>query len=1042
MKHLCLLLIVLLLSGISFSQIVVKKVMADVAIDGQLEESFWDISNQVSINLGGSDNTASFGVLWDDTYLYIGVNVEDETLCKNGRQGWYDDGVELYIDGNYNQGSTFDEHDRLFVKPVKSYWIQETEERNEGVLHQWIETNNGYSMEFAIPWDNFNISPLSGVNIGFNIAINDDDFCNSNNSLSRLLWFGNSDYYKNPAGWGILELSNQSVFYSGNYISLTSPNGGDFCINNKTTTINWVSHGISNINIDCSTDSGSSWNSIATNLPATSGSFSWNVSAAASEQCLLRIADATNSSKNDISESLFVISDAFLTVEPLIPNSWDNFRWPYNAYYPEDANGINGHVGNACGHSSLARILHYWEFPIIGNNELTFTDNTGHTWSANFGETTYNYDNMPGYLPENSSETEYTDVATLFYHAATSMHDVYGSGGNLDKMSYCMSHYFRYKESVPYERNTGTRAEWIQIMKDELDNGRVLLVGGMTLAVLGNWHENNNIAGHWYHVDGYNEDGYFHVVVGYGNSDGYYDADALIDFSFNVDILTGLEPDLNGKELSLQSLNGGETLNAGQEIEIIWSSTNVSNIKIEYTLDNGENWTVISESTPASDGSIHWITPNVSADECKIKLSLVGDVNVYDKSDEVFSIKPYELQLISPEGGWFYIAGDVTDISWGNTPVSNIKIEYSINNGSNWIEIVGSVPSALAHFEWTIPNETSTQCLIKISDVSLPDIFDISEESFEIGLPNNAGGPYIIDDNTILLLHFDNDLTAIGNYSGEIANNGAEESYETSQQKFNTCYRINNSSSTQCITMDVSPEVDLGNNWTIDFWTKVGSYGSGASAYPTIFIKDGDVKAAITIGFRHEGGGFNTYLTFADNTESRIVQYNGIDAGKWYHIALVSSAEKRTVSLIVHDKNWNSVFNESISFPNGSDGTLCTAERQMYLGGVTGGSNIQFDGWIDEFRISNTARSFKPSGLSEFNTDELMTIYPNPTKTSVYINAPKMGTLTIYSLTGQKVLERESFFKGFINVSGLMKGIYLVVFTGERYSVSRKLIIE
>lgn len=199
---------------------------------------------------------------------------------------------------------------------------------------------------------------------------------------------------------------------------------------------------------------------------------------------------------------------------------------------------------------------------------------------------------------------------------------------------------------------------------------------------------------------------------------------------------------------------------------------------------------------------------------------------------------------------------------------------------------------------------------------------------------------------------------------------------------------------------------------------------------------------AIMIKFRHEGGGFSADLTFADNTESSIVQYNGIDAGKWYHVALVSNAEKRTISLIVHDKDWNSVFNESIAFPAGSDGTLCTAERQMFLGGVTGGSNIQFDGWIDEFRISNTARSFVPSGFSEFNTSGLISIYPNPSKTSVFISSPKVVNLSIYSLTGQKIWEEKNFLKGAVDVSGFYKGIYLIVFTDEKITVSRKLIIE
>ncbi len=741
------------------NSVTAKKVLSAVAMDGQLEESFWEITNQNSINLGGSNNTAYFGVLWDDNYLYIGVNVVDESLCTNGRQGWYDDGVEIYIDGNYSKETNIDQYDRLFVKPVKTYWIQEAENRFEGVIYQWIETTDGYSMEFAIPWDNFNISPAAGTNIGFDVVVNnDDDNCDyAYNLPSQLLWSGNSNYYNNPSTWGTLNLSDQTVSYSADYIALTSPNGGDFCINNKTTIIKWLSNGVTTINIDYSTDNGNIWNSIATNLSANSGFFTWNVSATPSNQCLLKIFDAGNPSLNDISESQFTISAALATVEPLIPNSWDNFKWPYNAYYPEDPDGIHGHVGNACGHSSLARILHYWEFPTVGNDELSFTDNGGHTWSANFGKTTYNYDNMPNYLPESSAEAEYKDVATLFYHAATSMHDIYGSGGNLDKMSYAMSHYFNYKESVPTDRKNYTRAEWIQLMKNELDNGRVLLVCGMGLDVLGNWHENNNVGGHWYHCDGYNEDGDFHVVVGYGDEDGYYDADSVSGFAYNLGILTGLEPDLNGKKLSLQSHNGGEVLCKGEVTNIIWNSENIATIKIEYTTDNGHHWQEIIAGTPASAGLYAWIVPDSNSNQCKIKLTDVSDINVYDKSDDAFSILHYEITVVSPNGDEYYIPGDLASIIWENTPVADIKIEYSADNGAHWIEICASTSSAPGSYDWLIPNTVARHCKVKLTDIANTAVFSKSNGSFEIGRPNNTGGPYACDDSTVLLLHFEGD---------------------------------------------------------------------------------------------------------------------------------------------------------------------------------------------------------------------------------------------------------------------------------------------
>ncbi len=1041
MKKLSLLIIGLLISGMPFSQTTVKKVTSKVAIDGHPEESFWDISNQISINLGGSDNTASFGVLWDDNYLYIGVIVTDEPLCTNRRQGWYDDGVEIYIDGNYSQGGTFDKHDRLFVKPVKSYWVQEAEERFEGVRHQWIETDNGYSMEFAIPWDNFNITPAAGMNIGFDIAINDDDDCSDPyNPLSQLLWSGNSNYYKLPSSWGTLNLSNQSVSYSGDYIALISPDGGNFCINNKTTTVNWVSHGITNINIDCSTDNGSSWNSIATNLPAALGSFSWNVSVTPSEQCLIKVFDADNSSVNNISENPFTVSAALTSVNPLIPNFWKNYQWPYNAFYPEDENGINGHVGNACGPSALARMLQYWEFPIVGNDALTFTDNGGNTWSANFGETTYNYDNMPNYLPENSSEEEYTDVATLFYHAATSMHDIYSSGTNLENMSYAMSHYFNYKESNAILRKNYTKAQWIKIIMDELDNGRILLVQGMTLAVLGNWRENNNIAGHWYHVDGYNGNGDFHIVVGYGDFDGYYDANSMSDHTYNLGILTGMEPELNGKALSLESLNDGETIVAGEETEIKWNSTNVLNIKIESTLNDGQYWEIISNSIPASDGTYSWTTPVTNASDCKIKLSDVNDVNVYDKSNETFSISRYELSLLTPGNGNYFVSGSFAVISWDDTPVSIIDIEYTSDNGSNWIQIATNIDAGQGVYEWTVPDIISSRCKVRITDVSNASIFNESDGTFEVGPPNSVCGPYAVDDNTILLLHFENSLSNSSPLSEDGISHGNNISYQTGPaSSLGHCLRLDGNS---YVSVPNNTNLNLTGDWTVEAWFYFNSFGSGSSENPTIVSKSNSNSSNYFVWYHNNWNSIKGQFTNNNNNDVYVgIGDNALTTGKWYHIAYIRDGAKNVHQLFIRDENRKVIAQQEYQYDESASTPVLNAE-DVLIGKLFSASNFYVDGFIDEVRISNVVRKFEGTGMSENNSDDLFMIYPNPSKTSVFISSPNIVNISIYSLNGQKILEKKNFLNGHIDVSGLTKGVYIVAFRDEKCSVGRRLIIE
>jgi hypothetical protein len=85
----------------------------------------------------------------------------------------------------------------------------------------------------------------------------------------------------------------------------------------------------------------------------------------------------------------------------------------------------------------------------------------------------------------------------------------------------------------------------------------------------------------------------------------------------------------------------------------------------------------IIANTPASTGSFSWTVPNIISDVCRVKLTDVSDINVYDKSNSVFSILLYELALTSPNGGEYYTPGNSTSITWENTLVSDIKIEYT-----------------------------------------------------------------------------------------------------------------------------------------------------------------------------------------------------------------------------------------------------------------------------------------------------------------------------------------------------------------------------
>jgi len=89
--------------------------------------------------------------------------------------------------------------------------------------------------------------------------------------------------------------------------------------------------------------------------------------------------------------------------------------------------------------------------------------------------------------------------------------------------------------------------------------------------------------------------------------------------------------------ITVSSPNGGETWEAGTTHDILWSSENISgNVKIEYSTDNGTNWTAIETSTK-NDGSYAWTVPDDPATECLVRIMDLDDVP-FDVSDDVFTI--------------------------------------------------------------------------------------------------------------------------------------------------------------------------------------------------------------------------------------------------------------------------------------------------------------------------------------------------------------------------------------------------------------------
>ncbi|GBD07688.1 Endoglucanase C [bacterium HR21] len=93
-------------------------------------------------------------------------------------------------------------------------------------------------------------------------------------------------------------------------ITVLEPNGGETWCAGSTKTIRWNSVGVDNVTIELSANGGQSWTTLATNVPASAGSWSWSIPAnqPPGSQYRIRIVDAADAQLFDVSDGNFSIS--------------------------------------------------------------------------------------------------------------------------------------------------------------------------------------------------------------------------------------------------------------------------------------------------------------------------------------------------------------------------------------------------------------------------------------------------------------------------------------------------------------------------------------------------------------------------------------------------------------------------------------------------------------------------------------------------------------------------------------------------------------
>ncbi len=537
---------------------------------------------------------------------------------------------------------------------------------------------------------------------------------------------------------------NVFPYVAVDYVTLTTPNGGEVFLVGTQQSISWNSYGVTTVNLDYTTNNGSSWISIATNVPAKNnteyideremvidkgsnlGTYMWTIPNTPSTQTRVRVSSATNPSLNDASDGTF-------SIVTTIPTGWtvrlpapDAISRPHSAYVT--IGGV-GHVFVMGGGTPVTTNRRY-------NTETNSWSSAAAlpTASATGGASTVKgriysvAGNATGavqeYNPISNSWTSRTAVSAPYYDfGIVTWNDslIYVIGGDNGTFTAptTASNAVRYFNPTT---NTWANATSIPVGTGKMGAGIV----GNTIIIAGG-----------------------------------YDGNAIgLATAYRGDINPANPGQITWTPIANYpagaiSRPGGAGLTNGNGVVFtggLTSGTTPTANTYLYSLTTN-SWTTLP-SMPTARGNMSSQLANNGID---FMWAVSGFSSVALANNERFYLEPISVEpnirVVSPNGGEIWVSGQQYPISWTHYSATTVKIEYSTNNGSSWITVVEETP-AKSYFEtdpksrikpniiseklnegvymWTVPHTYTANARVKVTANNNPTLTDMSDAVFSI----------------------------------------------------------------------------------------------------------------------------------------------------------------------------------------------------------------------------------------------------------------------------------------------------------------------
>lgn len=224
---------------------------------------------------------------------------------------------------------------------------------------------------------------------------------------------------------------------------------------------------------------------------------------------------------------------------------------------------------------------------------------------------------------------------------------------------------------------------------------------------------------------------------------------------------------------------------------------------------------------------------------------------------------------------------------------------------------------------------------------------------------------FVADANTVLLMHFNGNLKNESSIGGNATLHGSGISFVANDSLgLGKCLRIDNSTSgkNSFLSFAHHTALNLTGSWTIEAWVMVNSWDKEFNRDPFLFMKHNADWSIVNYNMKlltNEKKVLYEYRSPAGNVTIFDSQPYYLETGRWYHIAFIRDIQNSNTKVLIYNLKNELVYFRSQPYNAGANWAPGTNDGDLNIGSWGGENWGLFDGYMDELRISKTARTIE-----------------------------------------------------------------------------------